>query len=165
MAKTTFEKNLKELLDQNLIFFEKHKNMKLYHVSEIIPSHEKQLLDSLDAYIDKTRKQLETSTTNFSKYSKIRKNSIIMPLFRSILHLEILIRIVRTLFGNNTAMIRKKQYDKLIAKAENLLGRIDRGGLSLAFTFFWLQGGLLQNELQKYLDAPDSMFKINSLTQ
>ena len=160
MAGTTFERNLKSLLDNKMITFEKYKNQKLFSVTKPIPSHEKPMLEAFDIRLDRTKKQIENIENKFSEYSKIRKNTTVLHLLKNLQNLNVMLTAISSLFEKNVVLQRKKHYEVLIRRSQTLMKTMHREGLSLLFSWFNTQSMLSEQELQKYIDANDSFFEL-----
>jgi len=158
MAIVTFERYLHRLIEQETISVKKSRNKKLYSIKEPIPYHSKTFLKSFDYQLRVTKDKLEEIKKEFSTYPKIKQNTIMMNVLKTIRNLSPIIIIISASTNKYEFSKRKSKYDSLIREFSGLLKLMEDQNLTLLFVFFDMEKKLAENELDKYLSLDYNKF-------
>ncbi len=158
MAIVTFERYLHRLIDQETISVKKSRNKKLYSITEPIPYHSKTFLKSFDNQLRVTKDKLEEIKKEFSTYPKIKQNTIMMNVLKTIRNLSPIIIIISASTTKYEFLKRKSKYDSLIREFSGLLKLMEDQNLTFLFVIFDMEKKLAENELDKYLSLDYNKF-------
>jgi len=158
MAIVTFERYLHRLIEQKTISVKKSHNKKLYSITEPIPYHSKTFLESFDYQLRVTKDKLEEIKKEFSTYPKIKQNTIMMNVLKTIQNLYPIVIIISASTNKYEFSKRKSKYDSLNRECSGLLKLMGDQNLTLLFVFFNMEKRLAENELDKYLSLDYNKF-------
>ena len=158
MAVKTFEKELKNLTEDNFVFVEHVKNRKHFTTTTPIPNHEKHVLTILDVRLNILEKHVSKIEDNFSQYSVIRQNTTIFHLLANLQDLGNMINLESLLFDKRTIQGNNKIFKKLVNRTLALVSSMKRDSIFSVFHFILSKEMLSSNELKKYVDSDDSLF-------
>jgi hypothetical protein len=159
MAGKTFEKELKNLTENNFVFVERIKNRKHFTTSTPIPNHERHVLTALGIRLNILESRIAEIENKFSKYSIIRQNTIIFHLLKNLQNIGSMIELESLLFDRHVTQHNNKVFKNLANRTFTLARSMKRDSIFSLFHFVMSQEMLSSQDLKRYIDD-DSLFDV-----